>query len=161
MAACRLPSHSASRPIGHPKQRSPSSNSSTKCAISSWPYTRPNSRTPRENDGSRRQRSRRSSRTTNFHFDWRYQLTNGAIGPVLCFGSANPPNRLLRRRRSRVAPAHQRKTTDLHRRPHPSLGHRTERTVDGSFCPVTPGRDGMTRFGKLRRACQFRGRPHK
>ena len=34
--------------------------------------------------------SRRSSRTTNCHSDRRYQLKNGAIGPVLCFGSTNP-----------------------------------------------------------------------
>ena len=114
MAVCPAPSHSASRPTGHPKQRSPSSNSSTKCAISSWPYTRPNSRTPRENDGNPRQRSRRSSQTTNCHSDRRYQLTNGAIGPVLCFGSTNPSQRLLRRRRSRAVQTHQRKTTDLH-----------------------------------------------
>ena len=81
IAVCRSRSHAAFRQTGHPKQHSPSSSWSTKCATSFSPSTAPTFRTRHENNGNHRRPIGRSSRTTNCHSDRRHQLKTGPSAP--------------------------------------------------------------------------------
>jgi len=81
IAVCRSRSHAAFRHTGHPKQHSPSSSWSTKCATSFSPSTAPTFRTRHENNGNHRRPIGRSSRTTNCHSDRRHQLKTGPSAP--------------------------------------------------------------------------------